>query len=35
MVVRFFKLAREHFTAKGWARRAYLQGYDEPDHNNA
>jgi len=29
-VVRFFRLAREHFTDRGWARRAYLQGYDEP-----
>jgi hypothetical protein len=35
MVVRFFKLAREHFTAKGWTRRAYLQGYDEPEQGNA
>lgn len=29
-VVRFFALAREHFTEKGWAARAYLQAYDEP-----
>jgi Glycoside hydrolase 123, catalytic domain len=29
-VVRFFRLAREHFTKRGWAARAYLQGYDEP-----
>jgi RNA polymerase sigma factor (sigma-70 family) len=34
-VVRFFRLAREHFTHKGWARRAYLQGYDEPEADNA
>ncbi len=34
-VVRFFRLAREHFTKKGWAHRAYLQGYDEPDADNA
>ncbi|MBI3923892.1 MAG: DUF4091 domain-containing protein, partial [Armatimonadetes bacterium] len=30
VVTRFFRLAREHFTKKGWAKRAYLQGYDEP-----
>jgi hypothetical protein len=29
-VTRFFRLAREHFTKRGWASRAYLQGYDEP-----
>lgn len=29
-VVRFFRLAHEHFTQKGWAARGYLQGYDEP-----
>lgn len=29
-VTRFFRLAHEHFTRKGWAARAYLQGYDEP-----
>jgi Glycoside hydrolase 123, catalytic domain len=29
-VTRFFRLAREHFTKRGWAARAYLQGYDEP-----
>ncbi len=29
-VERFFRLAREHFTEKGWADRAYLQAYDEP-----
>ncbi|MBI2299348.1 MAG: DUF4091 domain-containing protein [Armatimonadetes bacterium] len=29
-VTRFFRVAREHFQAKGWAERAYLQGYDEP-----
>jgi hypothetical protein len=29
-VVRFFRLAREHFTRRGLAGRAYLQGYDEP-----
>jgi RNA polymerase sigma factor (sigma-70 family) len=34
-VVRFFRLAREHFTKKGWASRAYLQGYDEPEADNA
>lgn len=29
-VTRFFRLAREHFAARGWADRAYLQAYDEP-----
>ena len=29
-VARFFRLAREHFTRRGWADRAYLQAYDEP-----
>lgn len=29
-VVRFFRLAHEHFTQKGWAARGYLQAYDEP-----
>jgi hypothetical protein len=33
-VVRFFRLAREHFTAKGWAAKAYLQAYDEPAGND-
>jgi len=32
-VVRFFRLAREHFTQKGWAERAYLQAYDEPGND--
>jgi hypothetical protein len=30
-VKRFFRLAREHYTKRGWADRAYLQGHDEPD----
>lgn len=34
-VVRFFRLAHEHFTAKGWAAKAYLQAYDEPAGNDA
>lgn len=34
-VVRFFSLCREHFGAKGWAGRAYLQGYDEPANDPA
>jgi hypothetical protein len=29
-VVRFFRLARKHFAKRGWAGRAYMQGYDEP-----
>ena len=32
-VVRFFRLARAHFTEKGWADRAYLQAYDEPGND--
>lgn len=32
-VVRFFRLAHAHFTQKGWAERAYLQGYDEPGND--
>jgi len=32
-VVRFFHLAHEHFTQKGWAERAYLQAYDEPGND--
>jgi len=34
-VTRFFRLAHEHFLAKGWAGRAYLQAYDEPAGNDA
>lgn len=34
-VVRFFRLAREHFAELGWAERAYLQGYDEPAQDAA
>src|SRR5262245_35265929 len=30
-VTRFFRLAREHYTQRGWASKAYLQGYDEPE----
>lgn len=32
-VVRFYRLCHEHFTAQGWAHRAYLQGYDEPGND--
>ncbi len=32
-VIRFYRLCYEHFTAKGWAPRAYLQGYDEPGND--
>lgn len=34
-VSRFFRLAYEHFSARGWAARAYLQAYDEPAGNDA
>ncbi len=34
-VIRFFRLAHEHFSARGWAARAYLQAYDEPAGNDA
>lgn len=29
-VIRFFRLALEHFTERGWANKGYLQAYDEP-----
>jgi hypothetical protein len=31
----FFREARAHFGAKGWAERAYLQAYDEPGRDAA
>ncbi len=34
-VTRFFQLAHEHFTARGWAAKAYLQAYDEPGRDAA